>query len=105
MDLSRRRQELGLRASAALPAIWSALRRKGWSHARFAREAGLTNGGVAKLLYGDVGAGRSVADFCQRVLGVRVPLWDEPCPRGWRPHSAAAARVKRSVLPSTGTDG
>jgi hypothetical protein len=100
---------LGPAASAALPALWKALARRAWTHADFARAAGLTSGGATKLLYGDVDAGRRLAQFCEMTLGVRVLLWDKPCPPNWRPHNTAAPKPKPrrrddADLAPTGTD-
>lgn len=105
----RRRQNLGPYASAALPALWRALARKDWSHAEFARRAKLTSGGVSKLLYGDVDAGRKIATFCFIELGVRLVLWDKTCPPTWRPHAyedlRRGKRARDAEYGATGTDG
>jgi hypothetical protein len=106
MDGTRRRQSLGRYASAALPTLWKVLARKRWSHSDFARHVGVSNGGAAKILYGDVRAGRRVAGLCATDLGVKLPLWDKACPPNWKPHSYRSLRPKReSELARTGTDG
>jgi len=109
----RRRQHLGKYASAALPTLWKILARKGWSHAAFARELAawlkrpVTNALAAKLLYGDFRAGRQIASYCE-TLGVRVVLWDKPCPDSWKPHQYPDVRKRardEATTSSTGTDG
>lgn len=85
MDRARRRQTTGLFASAALPILWRAIQRKGWSHAQFARAIELKS--AARLLYGDRSAGRSTAVRINQLFPeVRLSLWDDPIPKGWKPH-------------------
>jgi len=100
----RRRQELGAFASAALPTLWKALERKGWTHSDFARAAEISTAQAARILYGERGAGRRVATFCFTELGVKLFLWDKPITPNWNPHSPARARPRRDALPRTGTD-
>lgn len=106
MDGTRRRKTLGGYASAALPPLWKAIARLDWSHADFARHVGVSNGGAAKLLYGDIRAGRRIAGLCAETLGVKLTLWEKPCPPNWRPHTYAALRAKaqRAELGRTGSD-
>lgn len=87
MASSRRRETLGIHSSAALPALWRELDRRGWKDSDFARAARLTSGGASKVVYGDVEPGRRVALFCFRELGISFELWDRPCPAKRRPHS------------------
>lgn len=126
----RRRTHLGKYASAALPALWKAKAKAGWSDADFARELAKALGRehpaagfAAKLLYGDFKpskcsecspVGAAVRGFCTR-LGVRPVLWDKACPPNWKPHAYDALRPKPKaktarasspfpVLGATGTD-
>lgn len=114
MDVSRRRQELGGFASAALPVIWGALERKRWSHSDFARELKIRHGSAARILYGDRGVGRKMAALIDEVLALKLGvLWDQPCPPTWKPHQAERPRNRRARRAqartqqhlSTGTDG
>lgn len=101
MGAANRRQTLGLFASAALPAIWSAVTRRGWSHADLQRAVEVSSAQMSRLMYGDRRAGRRTAVLIQEIFPeVRLALWDEPCPKGWRPH----AHRKSKSLPPTGTD-
>lgn len=84
MKASRRRQELGPKVSAALPRVWSLMSRNGWSHADLARHAGTRSAAISRVLYADRLPGRTLAMALAK-LGVRMSLWDEPCPDGWSP--------------------
>lgn len=76
-------------ASAAIPILWAAAERHGWSHAEIARRLDVDKAMVAKLMYGDRRAGRDLSVTCKKVLGVPIEAWSEEIPRGWRvPHSA-----------------
>lgn len=101
---SPRKTTLGPFASAALPTLWKAIERKGWTHADFARAADISGAQASRILYGERGAGRRVASFCYSTLGVKLFLWDKPIPPNWNPHSPARARPRRDALQRTGTD-
>lgn len=97
-----RRKKLGARASAALPALWKGLARRGWSLADFARQAGVSSAAATQLAWGHIRAGRRVGEFCHSQLGVSPLLWDKPVPSNWRPHDYPGLRRRG---PATGTDG
>ena len=97
--LRERRRTLGPCASAALPPIWKGLAKNGWTHADLARALGVSSAAVAGLLYGIHGASRRTATDCQRIFGVRLELWDKPCPPNWRPHSYVALQAKKRGHP------
>jgi hypothetical protein len=105
MGVTRRREHVGRFASAALPALWKALERKGWSHADLARYLDLSNGQTAKLLYGDTHCGLSSARLCLEQFGIALLLWEKPCPPNWRPQHRPRPRSRREDhLAPTGTD-
>lgn len=88
MAALKRRTTLGLYASAAIPYLWDAAARHGWSHAEIARRLDVDKAMVAKIMYGDRKAGRDLAVACSDALGVPIGAWSEPIPKGWRvPHS------------------
>jgi len=104
MEPTRRRQTLGPNASAALPAIWKALARKGWSHADLARALKLSSASVANLMYGNHRASRETSTKLQALLGVKPILFDKPCPPNWKPHAYDALRPKaRAKAPREST--
>jgi transcriptional regulator with XRE-family HTH domain len=88
----RRRRALGKAASAALPIVWRAMRRKGWTQADLARALEISTAAASGLVYGDFRPGRRVTDRCRTVLGTKADLWDKPVPADWTPHEPAAPR-------------
>jgi transcriptional regulator with XRE-family HTH domain len=87
MATSLRRTTLGIASSAAIPVLWAASDRLGWTHSEIARRLGVDKAMVAKLMYGDRRAGRDLAGLCKKLLGVPYEAWSQPLPRGWKvPH-------------------
>lgn len=83
---------MGTSASAALPALWAEIERRGLKHAQVAAELREDAGKVAKLLYGDRRPGRALAKKLLDVFLVPIEAWDEPLPDGWAPkHTPRAA--------------
>lgn len=104
MELARaRREHLGPLASAALPALWRLLDRKGWSHSDFGRELGMSSANAARVLYGDRKVGRRIGAVLDE-LGIKLSLWELPCPADWTPHGNARVRRARARAARTGTD-
>jgi hypothetical protein len=86
METARRRHKIGTSASAALPTLWKAIARKGWTHEEFADAVGLHPSSAWRLRYGERGPGPKVTRVCFEQLGVKLILWEKPCPPNWRPH-------------------
>lgn len=93
---TRRRTILGVQTSAALPLIWSALSRLGWSDARLATEMGEHTASVARLLYGDRKANRQQAAKLLAMLEIPLDAWDQPCGVKRRKHGAPEATLARA---------
>jgi transcriptional regulator with XRE-family HTH domain len=83
---NRRRNTLGDRRSAALPALWAILRERSWSLADLARETEIDPATIARIAYGDRKPGRSFA-LKLLAIGVDQALWDEPCAADYAPHA------------------
>lgn len=98
-DIARRRTVLGPQRSAALPLLWEALARLGWSDARLSSEMGTDTAQVSRLVYGDRPANRRQAKWLFEVLSIPLGAWDEPCPVRRRDHQRAAdtAQITRSA--------
>jgi len=71
--------------------VWEALRKRGWSDGRLAKEIGETSAQVARVLYGDRSASRQIAVKLHQTLGIAFDLWDLPCPVKRRAHEDASA--------------
>ena len=89
----QRRTTLGLASSAAIPVLWTALDRLGWSHAETARRLDVDKAMVAKLMYGDRRAGRDLAILCKKLLGVPLESWSSPLPTGWKLPTRTTAKA------------
>jgi plasmid maintenance system antidote protein VapI len=74
---------LGDYTSAALPRLWTVIRKRRLSASALARELGINNAMMAKLLYGDRRAGRDLALRCEQKLGIPISLWSAPLPSAW----------------------
>jgi ribosome-binding protein aMBF1 (putative translation factor) len=90
-ERTRRRTSLGLRASAAVPLIWSALEDRGWSDARLGAEMREDSAAVSRLLYGDRPANRQQAVKLYTMLGIPLESWDQPCPVRRRKHRSPSS--------------
>lgn len=75
-----------MQRSAALPLIWDALTRLGWSDARLGAEMHEDSAAVSRLLYGDRKANRQQATKLLTLLGTPLESWDQPCPAKRRKH-------------------
>jgi hypothetical protein len=104
-DLARRRTRLGTQRSAALPLIWDALERQGWSDARLSAEMGEDTAAVSRLLYGDRKANRKQSVKLHELLGIPFSAWDEPTALKRRRHqSPRPAKSSSDVSASAAAD-
>lgn len=97
MGNTRRRTALGLQKSAALPLMWGALARLGWSDARLGAEMHEHSAAVSRLLYGDRKANRQQATKLLFLLGTPLESWDQPCPVRRRVHSSVSIAHGRAA--------
>lgn len=94
----RQREHLGEYTSAALPTIWAAKVRRALSNADMARELGVDDAMVAKLLYGERRAGRDLALRCRDRFATPIEAWSEPMPEGWLPPEVPPAQDSDTTL-------
>lgn len=90
---------LGDQRSAAVPMMWDALTRLGWSDARLGSEMRTDSAAISRLLYGDRKANRRQATKLLALLGIPLEAWDRPTALRRRKHrpvsivTVAAAHV------------
>lgn len=92
-DGSRRRTVLGEQRSAAVPMMWAALARLGWSDARLGAEMRADSAAISRLLYGDRKANRRQASQLLALLGVPLDAWDLPTGVRRRKHRTVSVEV------------
>lgn len=72
--------------SAAVPLIWEALRKRGWTDAKLGAEMREDSAAISRLLYGDRPANRRQAAWLFTQLGIPLEAWEESCSLKRRKH-------------------
>lgn len=83
--------------SAAVPLIWTALRRLGWTDARLGAEMHEDSAAVSRLLYGDRKANRQQAVKLLALLEIPLEAWDLPTMARRRKHEPAPPRSTQTL--------
>ncbi len=71
------RTNLGPLFSEGARRLWLAMRERGWSRPRLEDELDTGGGTLPKILYGDRGVGRKLANKIHEKLGIAQAAWDQ----------------------------